>query len=227
LWAQQNLELELAQFRLSEPQRAAAAQRYELAIADETLAAERSRLAALAQNCPGDRQTLMVSSGDRVRDGVRIRAQGDAARLNGVAQLALADWQLRRAQATGEAARCDVARQTLASSSLDQGGAALDAPEPLGGSATVARDASGLAQAFTAAEPLTALSLYAAGFVDGVTAAAPLPHYLAAVYGGSLSGAPTAVVDRGGRTAEQVVDDLAPRSPQWEPDALYEALRAR
>jgi hypothetical protein len=72
-------------------------------------------------------------------------------------------------------------------------------------------------------DPLVALSLYATRSVDRVRAAAPLPQYLAAVYGGQLL-VGAARPDLGGQSPEAVVDDLAPAHPEWEPDALYAAL---
>src|SRR5712692_1383058 len=110
LWAQQNLEREAALFRLSDAQRADQAQAFEQSLADEALASERSRLETELLTCPAMRQPLGVSPGDKVRDTVRLRAQGDPARLDEVARLALADWRLRRATATGNAAYCEAAR---------------------------------------------------------------------------------------------------------------------
>jgi hypothetical protein len=75
-----------------------------------------------------------------------------------------------------------------------------------------------------AAGPLVALSLYATRSVDSVRAAAPLPQYLAAVYGGRLVLAGAAMPDLGGQSPEAVVDELALTHPEWEPDALYAAL---
>ena len=71
-----------------------------------------------------------------------------------------------------------------------------------------------------------ALSLYATESVDTVRATAPLPQYLAAVYGGQLSPG-VAAPDLGGRLPAAIVDDLAPAYPDWEPDALYAALSAQ
>ena len=103
-------------FRIGDAQRAAQVQAFELGLADRDLAAERARIEAGLADCPGStRQPLAISSGDRVRDGIRIRAENDPTRLASVAQIALADWRLRRAQATGDAQRCDDARQALES----------------------------------------------------------------------------------------------------------------
>jgi len=77
-----------------------------------------------------------------------------------------------------------------------------------------------------AADPLVALGLYATQSVDSVRAAAPLPQYLAAVYGGQVL-VGTAPPDLGGRPPESVVDDLAAAYPEWEPDALYAALSSQ
>jgi hypothetical protein len=78
-----------------------------------------------------------------------------------------------------------------------------------------------------------ALSRYALGYADAVRAPAPLPQYLAAVYGGVLVNvdAPPAlnvwVPSLAGdtRTPEGLVDLLAQVYPRWEPDAVYVALR--
>jgi hypothetical protein len=238
LWAQQNLEQEMVQFRLTDAQRAQHAQAAELAVADDALAAERSRLAAALQACPtAELQPLAVSPGDRVRDGIRIQIGGDALRSSGVAQLALADWRVRRANATGDEQWCGQAREALSRVSGTPAEASTSAVLERLGSATVARAASAAAGAARLApvpraivqptsddQPLAALSLYAMGFADRVTAASPLPQYLAAVYGGIIS-SPTGSPDLAGRPPEQLVDELAPAFPQWEPDALYEAVR--
>jgi hypothetical protein len=246
LWAQQNLEQEMVQFRLTDAQRAQHAQAAELAVADDALAAERSRLAAALQACPtAELQPLAVSPGDRVRDGIRIQIGGDALRSSGVAQLALADWRVRRANATGDEQWCGQAREALSRVSGTPAEASTSAVLERLGSATVARAASaasaaaGTATAASLApvpraivqptsddQPLAALSLYVMGFADRVTAASPLPQYLAAVYGGIIS-SPTGSPDLAGRSSEQLVDELAPAFLQWEPDALYEALRPR
>jgi hypothetical protein len=251
LWAQQNLEQEMVQFRLTDAQRAQHAQATDLAVADDALAAERSRLTAALQACPtAELQPLAVSPGDRVRDGIRIQIGGDAVRSSGVAQLALADWRVRRANASGDEQWCGQARVALSRASGTPGealGRESGTPGEVStstvlerlGSATVARATSEAATAASLApvpraivqptsddQPLAALSLYAMGFADRVTAASPLPQYLAAVYGGSISN-PTGMPDLAGRPPEQLVDELAPAFPQWEPDALYEALRPR
>src|SRR3981081_836989 len=104
LWAQQNVEQELLLGRLTDAGRADRAHAYELTLADESLAAERARLGLALQDCPGAaRQPLEVSSGDRVRDTIRVRTAGDVQRQAAVAQLALADSRLRPTPAAGEA----------------------------------------------------------------------------------------------------------------------------
>ena len=224
LWAQQNLEREAALFRLSDAQRAERASAFELSLADESLAAERSRIEAALQDCPGDRRALTISSGDAVRDTVRLRAQGDTARLSAVAELALADWRVRRGQATGDQRFCDDAASALATPSTASRG--TDVLADLG-EATVARDPrQPTAPPPTGTDPLIALSLYATLSVDSVRAGAPLPQYLAAVYGGGLvGGVPRPELD--GRTPEAFVDDYAAAYPEWEPDALYAAVSSR
>jgi hypothetical protein len=84
-----------------------------------------------------------------------------------------------------------------------------------------------------AASALLAVSNYALGYVDTIRARAPLPQYLAAVYGGVLVDVDTpprlniwvpSPTENAG-TREGAVDVLAPLYPQWEPDAIYAALR--
>jgi hypothetical protein len=241
LWAEQNLDRELAMFRTGDAQRAAQARTYLASLADETLAAERSRIQTGLQDCPGSaRQPLALSVGDRPRDIVRIRAQGDTARLAATAQIALADWRLRRAQATGEARFCDDARQALSASAVESaasdplvnaGTAAPDQPPNVGtpatsdllasaGTATVTRDPGHPSVPSETWAPDVTLSNYAMGYIDTVQAPAPLPQYLAAVYGGVLVGSPTPP-GLNGQTAAELVDRLAPAYPAWEPDALY------
>jgi hypothetical protein len=225
LWAQQDVEQETAMFKLGDAQRAAQARAFELALADRDLAAEQARIDTALADCPGSARTpLALSSGDRVRDTIRLRAEGDATRLGSVAQIALADWRLRRAQATGEPGWCDAARQALNSPIPE-----ADKPDLLTelGDATVSRDPQGTAPVADSnwSDNVT-LSNYALGFVDTVVAASPLPQYLAAVYGGTLVRKP-APPDTGGRSPQAIVDDLAPSYPGWEPDALYAALTAQ
>jgi hypothetical protein len=77
------------------------------------------------------------------------------------------------------------------------------------------------------ADPYQALAMYRLGLVDGVRGPAPLVAHLAAVYGGSLhlpSGRLNLDLDL---PPEQIVDAVAPAlAADWEPDALYAALRA-
>jgi hypothetical protein len=240
LWAQQNLEREAALFRLSEAQRAQAATGFELSLADEALTAERSRVEAALRDCPGERRPLALSSGDTVRDSVRLRAQADAPRLTALAQIAQADWRVRRGQATGDAHFCDAARAALttppASALTGPPAPALTGPPAPArrtsvldglGEATVTRDARQPAPAPEShGEPLVELSLYATQSVDSVRAAAPLPQYLAAVYGGQLM-LTNPRPDLAWESPETAVDDLAPAYPEWEPDALYAALSSQ
>ena len=229
LWAQQDVEQETAMFKLGDARRAAQAQAFELALADRDLAAERARIDAGLAGCPGSARTpLTISSGDRVRDTIRLRAEGDAPRLASVAQIALADWRLRRAQASGETRWCDAARQALTSPVVEAGQSDLLTEL---GDAVVSRDSPSGAPGDSTPAPSNwstnvTLSNYALGFVDTVQAASPLPQYLAAVYGGTLVRKP-APADTGGRSPQALVDDLAPSHPDWEPDALYVALVAQ
>jgi hypothetical protein len=223
LWAEQNLDRELALFRIGDAQRIAQARTFEASLADETLAAERSRIQAGLRDCPGSAsQPLAISVGDRPRDTVRIRAQGDPARLAATAQIALADWRLRRARATGQARFCDDARQALAGSAVEP--ATSDLLASLG-SATVTRDPRYPATVNDTWSPEVTLSNYAMGYVDTVRAPVPLPQYLAAVYGGVLVG-PTSPPPLNGSAPETLVDQLAPAYPAWEPDALYATFAA-
>jgi hypothetical protein len=225
LWAQAALQQELALFRLTDAQRAAGARAYELSLADRQLVSERDRLDQLARACPDPSQALPISSGNRVRDGIRIQVQGDAARLATVGQLALADWQLRRAASTGDEHFCDLARATLAGAGEAQQQPIEADPFATPHAATVQRDAAHPGIALDNPPYDLALSSYVLGAVDTIRAAAPLPQYLAAVYGGTVEAEPA--VFSNDRPAEQLVDQLAPAHPEWEPDALYAALRAR
>ncbi|HLZ30368.1 MAG TPA: hypothetical protein VKV73_23855 [Chloroflexota bacterium] len=223
LWAQRDIEQETILYRLSDAQRVDRVRALELALADDVLAAERARITAGLSDCPGpgDSQSLAPSIGDKPRDTVRIQAGDDPARLASVAQIALADWRLRRARGTGEVHFCDQARQALAAVvSAQRSGDLLGAP----GTATVTRDPShALAGAVETWPGDTALSNYALGYVDTVQALTPLPQYLAAVYGGVLLEPPKAP-PLNGATPESLVDQFAPAYPEWEPDALYAAL---
>jgi hypothetical protein len=224
LWAQQNLEQETAVYRLTDAQRADQAHAFELGLAGELLAAERARVESSLQACPGsERQPLGVSVGDRPRDSVRIRAQDDPTRLASLAQVALADWRVRRGRATGDGRFCDAARQVLAGAGVSP---EVESDFLTGlGNATVTRDSVQGVVADAAWPASVALSSYALGYVDTVQAMAPLPQYLAAVYGGELVGDATAPA-LNGATPESLVDRFAPAYPAWEPDALYAALVA-
>ncbi len=215
LWVLRNVELDQQLFRTTDAVRAQQAQSFEVGLADEALAAERQRLEAALQGCPSrERQPLVVSSGDRVRDEVRVRIGADGARLSLVAQLALADWRLRRANATGAALQCDAARGALDGKvSSTERSAAIDALGP----ATVSRAAD---QPPFQGETNVALSLYALGVVEAVTAPGPLPRYLARVYGGTVSQSSQAKDS----DAAATVDRIAATYPEWEPDGLLAAL---
>ena len=226
LWAQQNLDQELALFRVSDAERADRARAFELQLADEALESERARLVAALGDCPGAaRESLAVSPGDRVRDTIRLRAQGDASRLGAVAQIARADWLLRRAHATGDAQLCERARAALLAPAVAPA-VSEDLLAALG-PATVARDARASRAAPSGAEPLLALSLYASGWADVVRAPAPLPQYLAAVYGGVVVDPPPAPPVTRDDSPERAVDRIASEYPDWEPDALFAALGGR
>jgi hypothetical protein len=218
LWAQQNLEQEAVLFKLSDAQRAAQAVTFEQTLADSLLTAERSRLEALVAVCPGSPQPLSVSPGDRVRDAIRLHAHGDEARLASAAELALADWRLRRAASTSVAQFCAAARSAM-NGETPGGTSDVLARLPV---ATVTRDPRQVAIAATSDSAETALSDYALGYVDVVQAPSPLPQYLALVYGGYLVSESRSMSLE---TAARAVDDAAPAYPEWEPDALYAALR--
>jgi hypothetical protein len=213
LWALQNADEDRPIFATSDAMRAAQAHAFELALADQALADERARVRTEVQMCPsGERQALVASVGDKVRDGIRVRAGDDPSRVTELAQVALADWYARRASAAGARFQCDRASAAL-SGRLDpaQRSAEIDAL----GETTVAR---GSAQAYVG-ETRVALELYAMGAVDAVTAKSPLPEYLGFVYGGSVERS------RRREDAASMVDTLAPAYPEWEPDALLAALQ--
>lgn len=215
LWARQNLDAERATFRLGDQKRAELAQQFEVSISDESLSAEVQRIETELQACPGPPEAFKPSDGDRVRDGIRLHVQSDAARLGMLSNVALADWFLRRGSATGDSRFCTRAQQAL-NGSLG----APSAGDLLNGipAAMVTR--------FAAATPVEAdvatVSNYALGYIDAVTGSAPLPQYLAVVYGGSLAEtAPAMSIE----SAAIKVDMQAAAYPEWEPDALYAALR--
>jgi hypothetical protein len=151
-----------------------------------------------------------------------MQAQGDASRTAQVAQLALADWRIRRARATGNAQACADAQATLGSEAAETPSRDdLISALPV---VSVTREPGQNAAPATRDPVEITVSEYALGYVDRVTAASPLPQYLALVYGGYLvlpQGA--AVLDA--ETAANLVDQHAPEYPEWEPDALYTALR--
>jgi hypothetical protein len=215
LWAQQNLEAERATFRLGEPRRAQLTQQFELSIADDSLTAELQQVQAELQVCPAPREAFQPSQHDTARDGIRLHVQSDAARLARLSNVALVDWFVRRASATGDASFCTRAQQAL--------GGLLPAPPARTllddiPAATVTR----FSAATPAAPDAASLSNYALGVIDAVRASAPLPEYLSVVYGGALvDGAPTMTAE----TAALQVDTQAAAYPEWEPDALYAALR--
>jgi hypothetical protein len=205
-------------FQLSDAQRAGIAEAYELTLADESLQGERQRITTEIQNCPGPPQALGVSPGDARRDTVRIRAQSDPTRLAEVAHLALADWYARRAATTGKTQFCERARSALSGDLAPEAAGDLLSSLP---AATVTRDPRTPVPPLTSEPPMMTLSAYALGSVDSVSAAAPLPQYLALVYGGFLQTRATLDTE----TAADLVDRQAPAYPEWEPDALYAALR--
>jgi hypothetical protein len=222
VWAQQDIEQEAVEFTMTAADRAARIQSFELSLADEALASERSLLTGELQLCPGPAEPLGVSPGDKVRDGIRVQAQADAARISQVAQLALADWYVRRAAATSDPRFCADAESSLTGARTH-----TDAPQLLSGvppRATVTRDPRQTPTNIETEPPMTALSSYALGYVDALEAATPLPQYLGLVYGGSvIESEDTAVMDA--ESAAALVDEQAGAYPQWEPDALYAALR--
>jgi len=221
LWSLQNLQQERAYFAVGDTERQARAQVYELSLADETLASERQRVQSVMQTCPGPREPLAFSSADAARDQVRLRAESDTDRLTQVAQLAQADWYVRRAAATGDAHFCPMAQAAL-DGTLQPPEAN---PDVLAGlpAATVTRDPRQRTPELTQQPATVSLSNYALGVADSVTAAAPLPQYLALVYGGTLQPRQDPALDQ--ESAAAAVDRAAPAFPEWEPDALYAALR--
>ena len=221
LWSLQNVQQEIAVYAVGDAQRQAQAQAFEGSLADQTLASERQRLESVMQTCPGQRQPFQVSVADAVRDAARVQMQSDPARLAQLAQLSLADWYVRRASATGDPDFSEAAQK-----SLDGSPPAAKADESLLAhvpAATVTRDPRQTPPALTNQPPLVDLSSYALGAVDSLTAAAPLPQYLALAYGGSLQPPQDPAFDQD--SAAAAVDRAAPAFSEWEPDALYAALR--
>jgi hypothetical protein len=224
LWAQQNVEREAAFFRLSDAEHVEQARAFELKLADESIAGERARITRELQTCPGQSEPLAYSVGDRARDVIRLRTQGDAARLSSVAQLALADWQVRRARATGAVQFCHDAQAALSGASSHAEPSSSDVLAGLG-DATVTRDPHQSSAPLETGPLALTLSNYALGYVDAVHAASPLPQYLAAVYGGFVSQLKSVVAVNDEALAAWV-DREAAAYPEWEPDALYAAFRA-
>jgi hypothetical protein len=219
VWSQQYVDQEKAYFALSDAQRRAQTQAFELGLADEGLTAETQRIDATLQTCPGPTAPMAVSPGDVRRDTIRIQADGDAARSAMVFQLALADWYLRRAAVNGDAHFCELARAARANTLQRPTTADLLDALP---TATVSRDPRQASPPVVTEAALVTLSRYALGEIDAVSAQAPLPQYLAMVYGGALISNGTAL---DAETAAARVDAQAPAYPDWEPDALYAALR--
>src|SRR5207302_11223270 len=89
------------------------------------------------------------------------------------------------------------------------------------GSATVTRSPRSATASTEETAMELALSNYALGYTDAVRARAPLPQYLAAVYGGALVDVDTPpalniwVPTDQAFTPESAVDLLAPTYPQW------------
>ena len=230
LWALQNAQMDTELFRTSDTVRADQAHAYELSLAGEALTRERARLGADLAECPSARrEPLSLSTGDRVRDEVRMWIGDDRGTLRDeVAQVALADWLLRRANATGSQALCEAARATLAGT--PPSGARSPTIDALG-SATVKR--SDVAP--FGGDTQTAWSQYALGTIDAVTVPEPLARYLGAAYGGAVAAASAtaapstdrSVGDSSDDPAAATVDRIAAAYPAWEPDALYLTLRER
>jgi hypothetical protein len=224
LWSQQFFEQERPLFAMTQPQLRMRAQAFELGLADEALAAESERIQAALRVCPDPLQAAHVSPADTVRDGIRVRAEGDPSRLGQVGQLALADWYMRRASTSGDARFCDQARMALTGTPASSASGDLLAGLP---AATVSRDdrQSTTALPPSSETPIATLSKYALGSVDAVHAAAPLPQYLAVAYGGFVSMPADSPPPLDAESAAALVDRQAPAYPDWEPDALYAALR--
>jgi hypothetical protein len=226
LWSLQNLEREAARSRVGEAEQLQSTRWFEASLGDEALAAERTRVTAELDSCPGPRQPLGVSPGDTVRDIIRLRAHGEPGLLAQTARVALADWRIRRARATGNQQFCQDARAALdaGSTTTETARGADDLLSSMPDS-TVSRDPRYTTAPTDSQPPIVALSNYALGYVDAVHAAAPLPQYLELVYGGYL------YISGGGRpasddeTAARLVDRDAAAYPEWEPDALYAGLR--
>jgi hypothetical protein len=218
LWSEQYTQQEKAYFSVTDAQHKAHAHDFEVGLADEGIRSEAQRINTALDACPGPSQPLAASPGDTARDAIRVQSVGDTERLTEVARLAQADWYIRRASATGDPRFCQQA-QSAQAGQLAAPAANLLNSVP---AATVTRDPNQAHAAPAEAPPLTKLSLYVLGSADTVTADAPLPQYLAWVYGGTLL---TDLQPVDAETAAALVDAQAPAYPDWEPDALYAALR--
>jgi len=218
LWTQGYVDQEKAYFAVSDAQHQAQVRSFELELADEGIAAETQRIDGALQACPAPSQPLGPSTGDAPRDAIRVQANGDADRLAQLARLALADWYVRRASATADSRFCQQAQSARAGQLVAPAANLLDSVP----AATVTRDPNQARPAPAGTSPTATLSLYVLGSADSVNADAPLPQYLAWVYGGTLL-SDAQPVDA--ETAASLVDAQAPAYPNWEPDALYAALR--
>lgn len=218
LWRQQYADQEKAYFSVSDAQHQAQARGFEIGVAEEGIRSEAQRIDAALQTCPAPPQPLAPSTGDAARDGLRVQSSGDDDRLTQIARIAIEDWYVRRASATGDSRFCQQAQSARAGQLATPAATLLDSVAP----ATVTRDATQGAPSPAGASPLTNLSLYVLGSADTVSASAPLPQYLAWVYGGTLL---TDAQPVDAETAAAQVDAQAPAYPEWEPDALYAALR--
>jgi hypothetical protein len=215
LWSARAIQQELVLSRLSDAQRLAAAHGAEVQLVDAILNQEESRLRGALHICPAERRPMAISPADKLRDSLRIRVADDSARLQKVADLALADWYVRRANATGFPELCYRASTALGVQKPIQATTTGSSAEE----ATVARSPGDPPVSLGDAQ--TAIVAYALGWTDAVQAPAPLPHYLAAVYGGSVI---NVTQTRSNEHVEALVDQLAPGQPRWEPDAIWQAL---
>jgi hypothetical protein len=159
---------------VSTAQRSAEAHTTELRLVDEQLANEERRLHAEVDVCPGPtRAALHASPADRLRDSIRLRASGDSQRQARVANQALADWYVRRARQTGNAAQCPRPALRSPANSNRYPGAALETIPGDDGDARPATRA-------TSSNPLppSKASRLRSGRTDTVHAPSPLPEYL-------------------------------------------------
>jgi hypothetical protein len=168
---------------------------------------------------------LSPSPGAAARDAARSKQH--PALSTRAAQLASADWYLRRAATTSQPSFCERARQMLTDTQSDQPQSdhellALLQDLPPG---RVAADPSAASiEGIDASSDLyQALAMYRLGLIDEVRGPALLVGHLAVVYGGALE-LPTSGLAVS-LPPEEIVDRLAP-GLGWEPDGLYAALRA-